>query len=702
MCFKLWLSVSARKFDTSVKAIHNSKLCKLSPDFSVKPLTPDEVIVNLSDYPLSNAEKNALVFGLNYTLTSSNLSDLDFKTSIELAARKLKHNITDNDSWSETKRLLTSSISTLNYSGSRNDKRIVNVLGKLGKMDNLYISKPDKGNGVVILNRSEYVCKMQNVLSDSSKFIRVDDDCYKLTQRLESRLNKTLLSLFKANKLDKTTYEHIRAVGSFPGKLYGLPKTHKIGFPVRPILSAVTCHNYKLAKFLVPLLAPLAVSEYTVTDIFTFTKEIQERVDSERTLMISLDIESLFTNVPVNETIDIILSKLFPHESVIYNGFSRNDFCSLLKLAVDDSFFLFDNNLYRQIDGMAMGSPLGPLFANIFLCHYESIWLQDAPVKPFLYKRYVDDTLWVLPSNSDVTVLMSYMNSRHNNMRFTYESESNDSINFIGLNIMRCDRDISTHSYITNVYRKPTATALCMNFNSFVSLSYRISVLRSLLYRAFRICSNWQLIHIEISFIRAMLLRNAYPGWLLDRIIKMSISQFINPVPKFGPKKEALYIGLPFLGKSTNALRSSILRICNRFIPHKDVIIFFKPGRRISHFFHNKDATPFALRSHVVYEYTCAECHFSYIGQTTRHLRHRVAEHSGVSHLTGRPVKLLVHSSIRDHCSRCQNSNCSLRNFKILASGSSDTELLVKERLLINQKKPLLNSNIGSFELLVT
>ena len=241
--------------------------------------------------------------------------------------------------------------------------------------------------------------------------------------------------MYKANKIDKIAYENLRGIGSNPGKLYGLPKTHKAGVPVRPIMSALTCHNYKLAKFLVPLLSPLASSEYTVSDVFNFTKEIQERSDLNRTLMISLDIESLFTNVPVSETIDIILNKVYSNDSVIYNGFNRNDFCTLLKLAVEDSYFSFDDKLYRQIDGMSMGSPLGPLFANIFLSHYESEWLSNSPITPFLYRRYVDDTLWLLPPDSHLSLLMIYMNTRHTNMLFTYESESNDSINFIGLTI---------------------------------------------------------------------------------------------------------------------------------------------------------------------------------------------------------------------------------------------------------------------------
>ena len=514
-------------------------------------------------------------------------------------------------------------------------------------------------------------------------------------------MNKALLTLYKAGKIDKATYDNIRSIGSYPGKLYGLPKTHKTGVPVRPILSAVTCHNYKLAKFLVPLLAPLAESEYTISDVFNFNKEIQERNDSYRTLMVSLDIESLFTNVPVVETVNIILNKLFPNDSVIYHGFNRNDFHTLLKLAVEDSFFTFDNKLFKQIDSMAMGSPLGPLFANIFLSHFESEWISNSPVKPILYRRYVDDTLWLFPPHTDLSLLMNYMNTRHANMRFTHESESNDCIHFIGLTISHTVTDNNLHGYQTSVYRKPTSTSLFMNFNSFTPITYRLSVFKCLVFRALRLCSSWKLFHDEITRIRSMLLRNAYPSWLLDRIVKDSVSNYLSTTVKFGPPKERLYIGLPYLGKLTDNIRRNIRHICKKFIPHKDVIIYFKPGRRVSNFFRVKDITPFEMRSCVVYEYTCAECQSSYIGQTSRHIRHRIAEHRGVSHLTGNVMKAQVHSSIRDHCLVCTDADCSPRNFKILSTASTELELLIKERILIDRRKPALNGNVGSFDLLL-
>jgi len=348
-----------------------------------------------------------------------------------------------------------------------------------------------------------------------------------------------------------------------------------------------------------------------------------------------------------------------------------------------------------------MGSPLGPLFANIFLSHYESQWLADSPVKPIVYRRYVDDTLWLLPANADIASLMTFMNSRHANMRFTFETENNDCINFIGVTISHNLSDNNSHGYLTSVFRKSTSTSLFTNFNSFTPLMYRLSVFKCLIFRAYHLCSSWSLFHIEISNIRSMLLRNGYPSWILDRVIKSSVANFLQPNVKYGPNKERLYIGLPFLGSVTDQLRRSIKQINKQFMPHKDLIVYFKPGQRISNFFRTKDSTPFELRSHVVYRYTCAECNSSYVGQTTRHLRHRIAEHTGTSHLTGKTMKAKVHSSIREHCSRCPGSECTSQNFKILARGSTELELLVKERLLINREKPVLNGNCGSFELLL-
>jgi hypothetical protein len=699
--FRLWLALSNRKFDTNIKSIHNKKLLRLNPDALVQQLSPDDVILNLSSHTLTSVEKQALGRGLNFAFAPSHSLDLEFSTSLELAARRLRSQIPDDNRWSDARNLLRACVPpTLNPpSCATSDKHLLAALKGLGKNDSLYISKHDKGNGVVILNKTDYIVKMNKVLNDPAKFIIVDDDCYKLSQKLESKLNSTLLSLHKKGRVDKSVYNSIRACGSFPGKLYGLPKTHKTGVPVRPILSAVTCHNYNLAKFLVPLLNPLTVSDNNISDTFQFADTIRKRVDLSPTLMVSFDVESLFTNVPVLETVNIILDQLFPTNCTYY-GFTRSEFHSLLMLAVDDSYFVFNGKLYKQIDGMAMGSPLGPIFANIFLTHFENTFMKNAPVQPLFYKRYVDDTFWLLPVNSDVDSLLTYLNSCHPNMKFTYETECNNALHFIGLTVSH-DVSACNFGFSTTVYRKPTSTSLYMNFNSFTPLQYRLSVFKCLVFRALKLCSSWASVSDEIQALRSMLLRNAFPSWVLDRIIRFSLNSFLNPTLRFGPAKERLYVGLPFLGKQTDIIRKKLIKVFKQFVPHKDLIIYFRPGRRVGNFFHIKDLTPTELRSSIVYRYTCTSCQASYIGQTARHFRHRIAEHMGVSHLTWKEVKIKVHSNIREHVNCCPNSSCTPQNFKIIATGGTEQELLIKERLLITKEKPLLNGNTGSYDLLL-
>ena len=109
--------------------------------------------------------------------------------------------------------------------------------------------------------------------------------------------------------------------------------------------------------------------------------------------MTSFDVDSLFTNIPLDETIDICVCKLFGRKRK-FNGFTKVNFKQLLQYAVKDSLLMFNGQYYIQCDGVAMGSPLGPTLANIFLCYWEEMWLQKCPKNfaPVYYKRYMDDT----------------------------------------------------------------------------------------------------------------------------------------------------------------------------------------------------------------------------------------------------------------------------------------------------------------------
>ena len=187
--------------------------------------------------------------------------------------------------------------------------------------------------------------------------------------------------------------------------MYGLDKVHKIvtdGLPsFRPILSPTVTLTYKLAKFLVPILEPLTINEYIIKDSFTFAEELQSF--DLKLLMASFDIESLFTNILFQETIDLCVENLFQDRTYVDN-LSKYFYRELLTKTMSESLILFDQELYKQHDGVAMGSPLGPTLANVFLCYHENIWLQNCPseFKTIIYRRYVDDTFLLFPSKHHI------------------------------------------------------------------------------------------------------------------------------------------------------------------------------------------------------------------------------------------------------------------------------------------------------------
>ena len=136
----------------------------------------------------------------------------------------------------------------------------------------------------------------------------------------------------------------------------------------RPILSAIETPMYKIAKFLVPILKDLTCNECRVKDSFDFAKETLQQ--SSDCFMESLDITSLFTNIPLDGTINNCSNELFDKKQYVSN-LDQASFEKLLVLATKESFFIFDKTFYKKLDGVAMGSPLGPTLANRFLCYHE-------------------------------------------------------------------------------------------------------------------------------------------------------------------------------------------------------------------------------------------------------------------------------------------------------------------------------------------
>ncbi|XP_068734877.1 uncharacterized protein [Montipora capricornis] len=189
--------------------------------------------------------------------------------------------------------------------------------------------------------------------------------------------------------------------------------------------------------------------------------------------MASYVIAVLFINIPVDENIDILTAKTFQNNwfNVIHNlNITRSRVKQHLKMTAKNQLFQSIGQLYEQRDGIAMGSPLGPLMTNSFLCHIEEN-LDQANKLPSLYKQYVDDTLAFVDNINDAAEsFLHVLNKSHPSLEFTMELAVENSLPFLGIKITKIGCSLET-----KVYRKPTDKGLLLHFQSHVDIKIQES-----------------------------------------------------------------------------------------------------------------------------------------------------------------------------------------------------------------------------------
>ena len=182
-----------------------------------------------------------------------------------------------------------------------------------------------------------------------------------------------------------------------------------------------------------------------------------------------------------------------------------------------ETFFIFNIEYYKQVDGVAMGSPLGPTLAHIFMGSFESKWLQDCSndFKPVLYRRYINDMFVLFSSPDHADRFREYLSSKHPNIKFSVEKEEDGYFPFLDINIFSENK-----KFATNVYRKRTFSGLYTNFKSFIPETYKVGLMKSLLFWCFSLCSDFIKFHHEIDKLKSILYKNSYPRDLVDKCIK--------------------------------------------------------------------------------------------------------------------------------------------------------------------------------------
>ena len=285
-------------------------------------------------------------------------------------------------------------------------------------------------------------------------------------------------------------------------------------FPkLRPIVSSIGTFNYNLSRFFCDLLSSLVPNDYSCKDTFSFVSQIKN-VNLSKEFLVFYVVTSLFTNIPVQETIDIVINLIFNHNPNL--NITKKELKKLFIFPTSQAHFIFNSKFYNHIDGVAMGSPLASVLANTFMGFNESKWLNGHNLnKPKFYLRYVDDILAAFDKEQDSLNFLNFLNKRHPNIKFTVEKQINHSIAFLDVFIS----GINNQNLTLQAYHKSTYTGFLLNFKSLTLFSYKISLIKCLTDRSFKICNNWNSFHNIIENIKSNLIKNAFPLFLIDKVI---------------------------------------------------------------------------------------------------------------------------------------------------------------------------------------
>ena len=644
---KLFMKRYTQKKITEVEETHSKKLQKLGLITVTRDTT--KIVQNFSSRKLTEDETQLLAKGLKHPVFPT-LKLLDMKADLEIFYAKFVKFYSENQ-------LLDLKITLLNvFNNIRknyfwlknnnvyNQKNDLETLNNLKNDKSIVILKFDKGNGVVILDKSDYIKKMLVILNDKDKFVQVDS--YDVIKH-ESSVQNKLKYLVDQNKFNKDVYNKIRPRGSVVPKMYGLPKVHKVGTPCRPIVSQINSPTYNLAKWLSDVCSPFRRHTSIIKDTFSFINTLKDiSFFNDNEVMASFDVSSLFTNIPLNETIDLLLNKVFQDKN-IFHGLNRKEFRRLLNICCHDCVFSFNNFFYKQVDGIAMGSPLAPLLADIFMNHLCETSVANSTYEflPRIFYRYVDDTFVIFRKFEHIFLFNNYINNLHHNIKFTYELESDGKLPFLDILIER-----DGFRFITSVFRKSSNTDLYTNFLALSEKKYKINLLSCLVFRAFKICNSIDKFKIELLNISNILKINSFPSDLVRSKIAFFANKLQNETrcsfcdsvkcrcPSIHCVKcysynvhycekcnnccvhcstcfcESNVLKLSYLGEITEFTMKKIRVATSKFEKVKVKLITFSPCR-ISSFFKIKDFSPALLRSNVVYQVNC-DCGEFYIGKT--------------------------------------------------------------------------------------
>ena len=495
------------------------------------------------------------------------------------------------------------------------------------------------------------------------------------TKKWEKELTSCLREeLLKKDYISKSLYFFLRPSDSRLPQLYGLPKIHKAGAPLRPIVSAIRSFNYNLGKLLVWLLTPYMTNceSYVKNSVDFASFQSKSRPGYSR--QISFDVKSLFTNVPIKEAVQLAL-ELIRSDTNRRLDIPIPVLQKLFEFTTEYCCFEFMGDFFLQTDGLSMGNPLAPPLSHLFMVKIEQKAL-NLGINFRVWKRYVDDVYCRLNKHDfeRIPTILQSLNAIHQSIEFTAEKEENSQLPFLQV---LTTKPVGNHkNYDTTVYRKPTHTNLYIRWDSAHPPSQKLGVFRTLLWSAKHICSSQTLYEREKAHLLQVFTELGYPYNRLQWVIK----KIENPISGPRNKSNAVNLCLPYIEGTSEKVASLWKKLVKKYeLSDVQTSITYQPMSKLKSLLvkpYKKDPD-----GQCVYRATCQNCGKVYIGETGLLLSSRQKSHA-----------LSQNSALREHCSGVTGFS-----FEMIARSHNASRRKIRESLEIHENNPELNENTGIF-----
>ncbi|XP_037506744.2 uncharacterized protein LOC119382905 [Rhipicephalus sanguineus] len=427
------------------------------------------------------------------------------------------------------------------------------ALKRLRDNKDIVILPADKGNATVVLDTQDYENKMRLMLEDDRTYVPLNRDP---TAKVQRDLQKLLADGFRfVPPQQKSLYFSLLCNNGSAPALYGLPKIHKEGVPMRPIVDFTRSPLHKLSNYLHRIISPLVgKTETHVRNSYDFIEKVRNTVLHDDEIMVSFDVKSLYTSVPIDFAVKVCTDALESDPSLPERTpLEAPDLSRLLEFCLSNTYLTFQKKFFKQVHGTAMGASISVTAANLAMESLESRALSSFNPRPRVFLRYVDDCFSVV-KKSALSAFLLHLNSMDPAIQFTTEEEVNGRLPFLDVLVKR---DGSSLSF--SVFRKETHTGKYLSFSSVHPMCQKKSVVASLVRRAEKLSSTPENQAAELATIRRDLSSSGYPSSFIQAVKKSLAHPTPNDSQQYNDKGKRKRIPVPYVPGISESL-SRILR----------------------------------------------------------------------------------------------------------------------------------------------